>query len=237
MSIELPSYSIQTAENKPRKILRFILPLLFILGTVVGYFSSGLYSNQTINTLKERNNVLEDINIKNQDVISQQSSDLSILNTDKKVKKQGILLLQKDYKSSIELQDSLKAEIKFYERLLSPNSEKKGLRVFETKIQENSDGTYTLKAILVQKIERARNIAGSFNIKLIGKENNKTKTLILNNNSDSKFDFKYFYTISLAFSTPEGFKPEQLVVELLPKNKKAKTVINTVDWQQLIKTG
>lgn len=237
MSIELPSYSIQTIENKPKKNLRFTLLLLFILGLSIGYFSSGLYSNQTIKTLTERNNVLENINIENLDVISQQSSELSILKTDKKVKQQGIVLLQKDYKANIEAQDSLKAEIKFYERLLSPSSENKGLRVFEAKAQEKSSGTYGLKIILVQKIERARNIAGSYTIKLVGKQNNQNKTLLLSNNNDSKFDFKYFYTVSLPFSLPEGFKPEQLVVELLPKNKKAKTITHTVDWQQLINAG
>ena len=237
MNIELPKYSIQTTENKPKKLLRFALPLLFILGLSIGYFSSGLYGIQTIKTLTERNNVLEDINIENKNVISQQSSELSILKTDKKVKQQGIILLQKDYKTSIEAQDSLKAEIKFYERLLSPSTENKGLRVFEAKAEKNSDGSYALKIILVQKIERARIVTGSFNIKLIGNQNSQSKTLLLKDNNDSKFNFKYFYTLSLTFSLPEGFKPEQLVVELLPKNKKAKTVKHTVDWQQLTNAG
>ncbi len=237
MSIELPSYSIHATENKPKKILRYVLPLFFILGLSVGYFSSDLYSNQTIKTLTQRNNVLEDINIENQNIISQQSSELSILKTDKKVKQQGIVLLQEDYKASIEAQDSLKAEIKFYERLLSPSSENKGLRVFEAKAHESSDSSYGLKVILVQKIERARNIVGSYTINLTGKQNNKNKTLLISNNNDSKFDFKYFYTVSLPFSLPEGFKPEQLVVELLPKNKKAKTINHMVDWQQLINAG
>lgn len=237
MSIKLPKYTIQTEENKPKKFIKIFLPLSLIVGLLVGYFASGMYANKTIKTLKERNSVLEEINSKNQDLISQQNSDLSILKTEQKVKQQGVLLLQADYKASIDAQESLKAEIKFYERLLSPNAENKGLRVFETNLREMSSLSYTLKAILVQKIERARNIAGRYNIQLIGKQNGQVKTVQLNNNNDSKFDFKYFYTISLSFSLPEGFKPEQLVVELLPKNKKAKTVKHTVDWQQLINKG
>ncbi len=234
MSIELPKYTLQTNENKPKKLVRVLLPLSLLLGLITGYLASNLYANQTIKTLKQRNGVLEDINSKNQDVISQQNNELSILKTEQKVKQQGVLLLQDDYKSSIYTQESLKAEIRFYERLLSPDTKNKGLRVFETSLQEKSNLSYALKVILVQKIERARNIAGRYNIQLIGKQNKQVKTLQLSSNIDSKFDFKYFYTVSLSFSLPEGFKPEQLVVELLPKNKKAKTVMYTVDWQQLI---
>ena len=214
-----------------------MFPLLLTVGLVIGYFTSGLYANQTIETLKEMNSVLEDINSKNQDLISQQNSDLSILRTEQKVKQQGIFLLQADYRASIDTQESLKAEINFYERLLSPDAKNKGLRVFEANLQEKSDHSFALKVILVQKIERARNIAGSYNVQLIGKQNGQSKILQLNNKNDSKFDFKYFYTVSLSFSLPEGFKPEQLVVELLPKNKKAKTVKHTIDWQQLINQG
>ncbi|MCF6319063.1 MAG: hypothetical protein L3J83_07270 [Proteobacteria bacterium] len=237
MSIELPKYTLQTNENKPKKLVKILLPLSLFLGLITGYFASGLYANQTIKTLKERNGVLEETNSRNQDLISQQNSELSILRTEQKVKQHGVLLLQADYKASIDAQESLKAEIKFYERLLSPDANNKGLRVFETSLQETSNLSYALKIILVQKIERARNIAGRYNIQLIGNQNGQVKTVQLSNNNDSKFDFKYFYTVSLSFSMPEGFKPEQLVVELLPENKKAKTVRHTVDWQQLINAG
>lgn len=217
--------------------MKALLPLSLVSGLMIGYFGSGMYANQTIKTLKERNSVLEENNSKNQDVISQQNSDLSILRTEQKVKQQGVVMLQEDYKASIDSQESLKAEINFYERLLSPDAQNKGLRVFETSIQEKRDDSYALKVILVQKIEKARVITGSYNIQLVGKENGLAKILQLSSNNDSKFDFKYFYTVSLRFSMPEGFKPEQLVVELLPKNKKTKTVRHTVDWQQLTNAG
>ncbi len=237
MSIELPKYSIQAIETKPRKWTKILLPLSLVSGLVIGYFGSGMYANQTTKILNERNSVLEEKNSKNQDIISQQNSDLSILRTEQKVKQQGVVLLQKDYKASIVLQESLKAEINFYERLLSPDAQNKGLRVFETSIQEKGNHSYALKVVLVQKLERARAVTGSYNIQLVGKENGLAKILQLSSKNDSKFDFKYFYTVSLRFSLPEGFKPEQLVVELLPKKKKTKTVRHTVDWQQLTNTG
>lgn len=233
MSIELPKYSIQTTQDEPKKFIKILLPLFVIIGFITGYFLSNLYANKTLKTLEQRNDVLEELNNKNQDIISQQKNDLSILKTEQKVRQQGILLLQQDYKKSIDAQDALKAEIDFYQRLLSPNAENKGLRVFETHLKKNNDNSFNLKVILVQKLERARNIAGSYKILVKGIEDGEEKTIQLSESKDSKFNFKYYYTVSLNFSLPEGFKPEQLVVELLPKLKKAKTITHAINWQSL----
>lgn len=237
MGIELPKYTIQTAEAEPEKFKKFLWPFLVLISLFAGYYASGLYANQTIDTLQERNNVLETVNIENKNRIAEQDTEISILKTEQKVKQQGVLLLQNDYTKSIDAQDALKAEIKFYEQLLSPDAENKGLRVFQTIVNKKTDGSFKLKATLAQKIERARNTSGAYKVQLVGKEKGLPKTLQIHNKDESKFNFKYFYTISLNFSLPEGFKPEQLIVELFPKNKKAKTVRYTVEWSSLINLG
>lgn len=237
MSIQLPKYSIQTTEQKSNRFKAFVYPLTIVICLTVGYFARGLYVNPMIKTLQIRNGVLEEENAINQDKLAQQETEISLLTTENKIKQQATILSQNDYKKLIEAQEEYKSEIKFYERLLSPNSEQKGLRVFETRLQKTTSQLFKLKVVLAQKIERANNIAGSFKITITGKQKNLPKTLQINSNTESKFDFKYFYTVTLNFSLPEGFKPEQLVVELFPQNKKAKTVTYTVDWPKLIKLG
>jgi len=237
VGIELPKYSIQTNEQESSLFKTLLFPFSLLLSLVLGYFGSDLYANQTINTLQIRNNVLEEENAVNQDLIAQQETNISLLKTENKVQQQATLLLQSDYKDLIEAQDEYKSEITFYQRLLSPSAENKGLRVFETRLNQKQNLSYKLKVILAQKIERANNISGSFSVNLIGKEKSLPKTLQINSTKETKFNFKYFYTLSLDFSLPEGFQPEQLVVELFPTNKKAKTVKHTVDWETLIKLG
>lgn len=234
MSIELPKYSIQTEEIKPHLIKKFLLPIVAILSLFAGYFGGGLYLKKSNESLRVRNVVLEDINNDNQDVLAQLKSEISILKTEKKVKQQALFLLQKDYKESIDKQTELKSEITFYEKLLSPNAQNKGLRIFSSKVHQRDDNYYELKTILVQKLERAKEVAGTFTISLIGREKNQVKTVDLSKNSETKYKFRYFHNISLGFSLPEGFKPEQLVVNLFPQNKKAKTVNYTVEWLDII---
>jgi hypothetical protein len=233
VSIELPKYSIQTEEKKPNRFKNFLLPSIVIGSLLIGYFGGGFYLKQRNESLSVRNDVLENINNDNQDLITQLTSEVSILKTEQKVKQQAMLLIQKDYKDSIEKQTELKSEITFYEKLLSPNVKNKGLRVFNAVIQKRDDNYFDLKIILVQKLERAKEIAGTFKISLVGREKSIPKTLDLSVKMDTKYKFRYFHNISLNFSLPEGFQPEQLVVNLFPQNKKAKTVEYTVEWQDI----
>jgi len=235
VSIELPNYTIQTKVKKPHKLKKFIIPFLIIVSLITGYIASGVYANTTIKSLRMRNDVLETANSKNLDKIVQLETQISILTTEKKVKQQAIIEIQNDYKNLINSQDNLKSEINFYERLLSPNASNKGLRVFELSVNEKIDANYNLKMILVQKIERANIISGKLEIFVVGRQNNKTKSLLISKEKDSNYKFKYFHNLSLDFSLPEGFNAQQLVVKLFPKTKKAKTIEHTVVWQSIIK--
>ena len=234
MSIELPKYTIQTEVKNNGNLIKVLLPVLILLSLVIGYFGSGLYANNTINSLRERNDVLENINTNNQDKIVQLDTEISLLKTEKKVKQEAIVQVQNDYKNLIENQNHLKSEIDFYERLLSPNAENKGLRVFEATARKHAGDLFNVKVILVQKLERAKEISGKFQIKLAGHVNNLPKLVQISDSDASGFKFKYFHNISLDFSMPEGFKVEQLVVKLFPKSKKAKNIEYTIDWHTII---
>ncbi|MBL4661222.1 MAG: hypothetical protein JKY19_12765 [Alcanivoracaceae bacterium] len=234
MSIELPKYTIQAEIKNNGNLKKILLPVLILFSLAIGYFGSGLYANNTIHTLRERNDVLESINTKNLDKIAQLDTEISLLSTEKKIKQEAIVQVQNDYKNLIENQNHLKSEINFYERLLSPNIKNKGLRVFEATARRQAGDLFNVKVILVQKLERAKEISGTFQIMLSGHINTQPKTVQISNNDDSSYKFKYFHNISLGFSMPEGFKVEQLVVKLFPKSKKAKNIEYTIDWHTII---
>ncbi|VAW32996.1 hypothetical protein MNBD_GAMMA01-2066 [hydrothermal vent metagenome] len=235
MSIEIPKYTVQRIAPRPSVLKKTVVPLLMALSFVVGFFSSYFYVDDSIKSLRTRNAVLEDLNNDSQNKIAQQQVKLSLLKAEKKIKTEAVIQLQNDYKKLLDIQNDLKSDINFYERLLVPNTKNKGLRVFEAQVQRHTEDTFLLKLTLVQKIERAQLASGAYQIDLIGTLNNKSKTIKINKKDDSSFKFRYFYRVSLVFSLPDGFKPEQLVVKLLPKNKKTKAVEYTANWQSLIK--
>ena len=234
MSIKLPQYTIQTSTGQEKPPKKFLMPLVLVLCFFVGYFGRMLFEKSNYASVQERNEVLEVLNSDYQDKLIQKDTEISVLKTENKVKQQAIVILQKDYKTSIDKQNELNADISFYQSLLSPNTENKGLRVFDNQLTQRADGSFKLTVVLVQKIERARVVSGKISIKLLGQTNEENTSIFLNEADVSGYQFKYFQNISLSFSLPEGFKAEQLVVKLIPKSKKAKPVTQTVDWNLLI---
>lgn len=234
MSIKVPQYTIHTSTGQENPHRKFLLPLLLILSLCAGYFGRMFFEKSNFATMQERNEVLEVLNSDYQDKLVQKDTEISVLKTENKVKQQAIAILQKDYKDSIDKQKELHADISFYQRLLSPDAENKGLRVFENQLTQRVDGSFKLNVVLVQKIEKAKEVSGKISIKLLGQTKEGSSSISLNEPDSSQYKFKYFQNISLSFSLPEGFKAEQLVVKLIPKSKKAQSVTQTVEWNLLI---
>lgn len=230
MSIKLPQYTIHTGAQADNPYKKFMLAFWVIVSLCLGYFGRMIYEQSNVATLQERNEVLEVLNSDYQDKLVQKDTQITVLKTENKVKQEAITILRKDYKESIEKQNELNTDISFYQRLLSPDAENKGLRVFENQLTQLSDGSYNLNIVLVQKIERAREVSGTIKVELLGESNEEKTSILLNKKETSQYKFKYFQNISLTFSLPEGFKAEQLVVKLNPSTKKAKSVTQTSDW-------
>jgi len=235
VSSKTPQYTILEAVPEPSALKKLKIPLFLLLSLSIGYLSSHYFAGDRLKSLRTRNSVLEDLNAKNEDTFMQQKAKISKLAIEIKVKNQAILQLQEDLTNSIKKQGHLQSEIKFYEKLLSPNAENKGLRVFQAKLSKQGLNEYELNVILVQKLERAKTITGKYQIQLKGKLNQEGKILTLAAKDQSNYNFKYFHPITLAFSVPEGFKAEQLVVKLFPKRKKSKTVEFSTNWDSLTK--
>ncbi len=234
MGIEIPKYVIQEKGTmQPRSNAPIILSAFIAL--VVGFVFNELYSNRKLETLRVQNDVLEENNRVNLDKIAQLESKNSLLETELKIKQQAVIALQNDYKLRLDELNQSKKDIQFYERLLSPNIKNKGLRVFEAVISEKSATLKTLSIIFVNKIARANEVYGKYSIQIQGKKGNNQQSINVLDQETNKYRFRYFHKVSFDFSLPDGFKPEQLVVKLFPKIKKAKTIEYKAPWHSLIK--
>lgn len=234
MAVKIPEYTIETKTNKRFRFTPIFIFLVFIIGALIGYLGSNFYIKTSLSSLQERNDFLDLKNLEYENTISSQLTEISILKTDQKVKKEAMLQLQSEYQELLGTIDNLKSDIGFYEQLLSP-SDNKGLRVFNAIINEKSKSSFGLSLSLAQKIERAKTVSGTLKLTIEGFENDKIKTISVDMKQQSKFNFKYFQTFSYEISLPEGFKAERLVVKLSPSSKKAKTIHQSFNWDELIK--
>lgn len=235
MGIKLPQYTIEEYKKQPSFLLKMVTPIFVIVSFFAGYFINAYLSEHSVSTLSERNITLEENISKKDDKITQLETQIQHLITEQQVKQEALIKLQMDYKAAINEHNSLKSDINFYERLLSPNEENKGLRVFESSITAISQDSYRYKLTLVQKLERANIVSGKVEIMLNGTKDGKSESINVTENQDSGFSFKYFNHLNFTISLPSGFNAQELVVKLFPQ--KSKTVEYKVDWNTLINSG
>lgn len=233
MEIKTPKYVIQTANKKP-SFLKAHWLMASLLGLVVLTFILGRYSNIDMlqafkgqkQTWVEVNQQLTEENEANKITISQ-------LKTAVKIKEQAIKELQQNISSINDDNAALKADLAFYENLLSHKDGIKKLRVFEVQAEPVNE-LIQLRIVLAQKLEKAQVIKGQVELKLKGIQDDSGKTLNLVEQFEleNDFEFKYFQVKKYAISLPKGFNPTVLLVELKSRNKK--TVSEQFQWSDIL---
>jgi len=231
-----PKYIIKLADDKPSFIKQHWL-IFSLLGLAILTFLIGRYSHLDVlqafkgqkQTWAEINQQLSEANEANQKVISS-------LQTEVNIKQQAIIELQRNINAISENNAVLKADVAFYENLLSYKDGIKKLRVFEISAHR-SDELLFLKVVLAQKLEKAQLVKGQMSLQLKGIQGDQgaqidlVEQFKLNNN----YEFKYFQIKNYTISLPKGFNPTTLLVELKGKNKKV--ISELFQWSEIFNSS
>lgn len=233
MEIKTPKYVVQTAQKKPSFFKEHWL-LASLLGLAVLTFLLGRYSNiDMLQAFKGQKQTWVEIN--QQLSVENEANKITIsqLQTAAKIKEQAIKELQQNITSINGENAALKADLAFYENLLSHKDGIKKLRVFEVQAEPMRE-LIQLKIVLAQKLEKAQIIKGQVELKLKGiqEDSGQTLDLVRQFELDNDFEFKYFQVKKYAISLPKGFNPTVLLVELKSRNKK--TVSEQFQWSDIL---
>jgi len=131
----------------------------------------------------------------------------------------------------------------FYERVLSPELESTGVKVYSFEITMNSETKqWDYQLVLMQSQKERRLLSGTFNITLSVFEGDELKQMSLPesektpNNAVNSFKFKYFQTIQGSFSLPESITVDEVLLQLnVAGNRwfKAQNHEQRFDWRVL----
>jgi len=233
-----PKYVIQQVQDQPSFIRQHWL-IFSLMGLAVLAFLFGRYGNwDVLQAFQGQKQTWTEVNQKLTADNEQHLRAISLLNTEAKVKQQAILELQQNLHEQAQENARLKAELAFYENLLSHQDGIKKLRVFEISAAAQGD-LIELKLVLAQKLEKAQMITGSLDIKLTGiqDESGQSIDLVEQFQLDNGFEFKYFQIKRYTISLPKGFNPTTLLVELKPKKKKQEVVTEQFQWSEVFQPG
>ncbi len=235
MPTKTPKFFIKTQYDKPHSFIRrHWLWATLILMAIAAYFI-GRYSNiDVLNAFRGQKQTWSDINQSLSQESQQQKKTISLLTTELKIKDNALLELNNSLNQLNQEKNQLKADVAFYENLLSHKDTISTLRVFEASAQPIDD-YIVLKLVLAQKLEKALTKTGTLTLTLTGIENDKAKSLDLIKQFalDDTFAFKYFQIKNYAITLPEGFIPTSLLVELHSKDNRPTKVTERIAWQDV----
>ena len=233
MDIKTPKYIIRQAEEKPSFVKQhwviFSLLALAILAFLVGRYSHF----DVLQAFKGQKQTWAEINQQLSETKEANQKTISLLQTEVKVKDQAIKELQQNISVMSSENAALKADVVFYENLLSHKDEINKLRVFEISAMPVND-LVMLKVVLAQKLEKAQLVKGQLLLKLKGIQGDEGQEIDLVEQFKLKneYEFKYFQIKKYTISLPKGFIPTTLLVELQSKNKKV--ISELFQWSEIV---
>ncbi len=233
MDVKTPKYIIKHANEKPSFVKQHWV-IFSLLGLAFLTFLIGRYSHfDVLQAFKGQKQTWAEMNVQLSEANEASLKAISLLQTEVNVKQQAIKELQRDIGIMSQDNAALKAEVVFYENLLSHKDGIKKLRVFEVHAETINDWIQ-LKIVLAQKLEKAQLVKGKLKLKLKGiqGEEGQTINLIERFELENNFEFKYFQIKKYTISLPKGFNPTLLLVELQSKNKTV--VTEQFQWNDII---
>ena len=155
------------------------------------------------------------------------------------VAKQEIQDTIRQYEDTIK---QLKKDVSFYQSIMAPSENIKGLQVQNFELQKTADEKrFGYKAVLAQISDNKSYISGVALINVIGMKNGVKEVLALREVDDDqstlgiKFRFRYFQNITGELMLPEGFVPESIHVVAQADGKKASKLERSFIWNELVR--
>jgi hypothetical protein len=134
----------------------------------------------------------------------------------------------------------LEEELAFYQGIVSPGDGVGGLRIqnIEVRNGEVDDGVL-LGFLLVQAIVQNDRVAGTVRLRVSGSVGGDEAIFALEElvadgeGAEIPYRFKYFQSIEQRLFLPEGFQPEQLEIEIWPREPRGDTVTQQFAWDEV----
>jgi len=162
---------------------------------------------------------------------------IALLETGNKIDEEAYSQVEK---RMIDLQNEIlvqQEDLAFYRGIVA--DQQAGLRVQDLEMLAGADGSsFSLRLVLAQAMRASQRISGAVELQVEGVRDGKPLTLGLTElgvNAEQRkalagFAFRYFQNLEADLVLPEGFTPERVIVKLIPKGKRAKSVEKTFDW-------
>ena len=129
---------------------------------------------------------------------------------------------------------ALRADVAFYERLVGPTQQRKGLNVFSSEFSSGADAAWHYQIVLTQNLNRGAISQGRMRFVVEGVRAGKLATINWNelhqqpSTPGQNYSFRYFQTLDGRVMLPRDFTPQRVRVVL---DNEGVAVEQAFDWK------
>ncbi len=200
-----------------------------------GQIRAGYDSTLAIQQQNQQNNEIEALTQRNQELRDR----IALLERSAEIDKEAAGRLQVNVAAAQDELLKLREELAFYRGIISPQDSVAGLRIQNMRIQASPvENQFRYRLVLIQAVDHDRNVSGKVTMTLRGELRGEDVSLpvadLVTSNADKfEFSFKYFQNLEGDFQLPDGFKPSQLDVVVIPSGCDAEEVSRSFGWQEI----
>jgi Family of unknown function (DUF6776) len=231
------------ARKKPR--LLYLLAVVAVAGGGVLAYELGRFNGgySILDQRHERDELTAVIAERDQTIESLQRS-LAILETSQEVDRETYSQVEVNLN---ELQARIQAqeeELAFYRGIISPEDGAAGLRVQSLELRPTDSGqSYVLHLVLVQAITHDRRVSGTVRLNFAGFLDGESVELGLDDlvsddtGGDLAYSFRYFQDLQRQLALPDGFEPDEVLLQIRPREPSGQALEQTFDWSAVSGEG
>jgi len=140
-----------------------------------------------------------------------------------------------DLKEKQEQIQQLEKDLSFYQGVLAPEKNVKGLQVARLGVEKLSDaGVFRLNWVLTQAGDNSHYLGGQTTLKIIGRLAGAEKVLSLSDvdagESNLVFKFRYFQSFSVRIKLPNLFVVEEVLLNAVTKGGAGHSISKRYKW-------
>lgn len=135
----------------------------------------------------------------------------------------------------------LREDLTFYKRMVTAGGKSGessiGIRSFQLKAGAKS-GQYRYELVVARVNGKGKAVKGRVELRLQGEQGDESKTLSWDEISLSgkkpRFKFQFFQKLEGVLQVPDGYKPEHILVRVVPEGKKQQAIQQSFSWNSVL---
>lgn len=129
----------------------------------------------------------------------------------------------------------LREELAFYRGIVSPADARRGLQVQRFRVEPVGELHWRFRLTLIQAMQHDRQAQGTARVVIVGAQDGTLQRRSLADLGEHPvdgipYDFRYFQEFDGDILLPQGFVPDRVEVELVPRNERDGRVARVFDW-------